>query len=337
MAPARRFLPPSASTRTRAPGRSIASLPTARYDFPAVFDGADSIYVFGGYASTNSGTESASVLRYSVRRNTWTNVASLPVPVTGSAAAFGPDGKIYVVGGVSGGVTTNVVQVYDPAAKTWAIAPPLPEGLSAAAMGVDSLSRLILMGGLDATGNDVNHVWRSQLLGAPDSPPVLTGLSGHQRLLSGSLQFLHHCHRQPAARATCSSSGPTNMMVDYLTGAIAWTPQGLDQIGAIPVTIQATNYAGFTDWSFTITVPNPPPTLPANFHVVEATEYSVTLAWDPESPVVGPVTYGVYIPHPWHDPKGSGGGVNYELVGSTGSNQPYHSRPERRILPTPLT
>lgn len=284
---------------------SIASLPTARYDFPAVFDGADSIYVFGGYASTTSGTESASVLRYSVRRNTWTNVASLPVPVTGSAAAFGPDGKIYVVGGVSGGVTTNVVQVYDPAAKTWAIAPPLPEGLSAAAMGVDSLSRLILMGGLDATGNDVNHVWRSQLLGAPDSPPVLTAYPGTNAsyLAPYSSSITATGNPQPVYLLI---QGPTNMMVDYLTGAIAWTPQGLDQIGAIPVTIQATNYAGFTDWSFTITVPNPPPTLPANFHVVEATEYSVTLAWDPESPVVGPVTYGVYIPHPWHDPKGAG-------------------------------
>ena len=45
----------------------------------------------------------------------------------------------------------------------------------------------------------------------------------------------------------------------------------------------------------------------------------MTLAWDPESPVVGPTTFSVFIPHPYHSPRGSGGGVNYQLVGSTTS------------------
>jgi len=35
--------------------------------------------------------------------------------------------------------------------------------------------------------------------------------------------------------------------------------------------------------------------------------------------VAGPVSYSVFIPHPYHSPKGSGGGVNYQLVGSTTS------------------
>jgi len=45
----------------------------------------------------------------------------------------------------------------------------------------------------------------------------------------------------------------------------------------------------------------------------------VTLAWAPEDPVAGSVTYSVFIPHPYHSPKGSGGGVNYQLIGSTTS------------------
>ena len=85
------------------------------------------------------------------------------------------------------------------------------------------------------------------------------------------------------------------------------------------MTIAATNYAGSTNWSFTITVPNPRPTTPTNLYLVSATETSVTLAWAPEDPVAGPVTYSVFIPHPYHSPKGSGGGVNYQLVGSTTS------------------
>ena len=87
----------------------------------------------------------------------------------------------------------------------------------------------------------------------------------------------------------------------------------------MPVTIQAANYAGVTNWTFTITVPNPPPTLVANLTVVSVTENSVTLAWDPEGPAVGPTTFTVAIGHPWHDARGSGGGINYAAVGSTTS------------------
>jgi chitodextrinase len=85
------------------------------------------------------------------------------------------------------------------------------------------------------------------------------------------------------------------------------------------VTIAATNYAGSINWTFTINVPNPRPATPTNLYLLSATETSVTLAWAPEGPVAGSVTYSVFIPHPYHSPKGSGGGVNYQLVGSTTS------------------
>ena len=68
---------------------SIASLPAARYDFPAVFDGTNQIYIFGGYTNAPSGMETADVLRYSVSAHTWTALAPMPVPVAGSTAALG--------------------------------------------------------------------------------------------------------------------------------------------------------------------------------------------------------------------------------------------------------
>ena len=294
----------------------IASLPAARYNFPAVFNRTNYIYIFGGLTDPTTGIESASVLRYSVTGNSWTNMASMPVAVAGSAAALGPDGKIYVVGGTSGGVSANVVQVYDPAANSWVISIPLPEGLSLAAMGVDSLGRLIVMGGVDASGNDVGDVWRSQQLNTPDVPPALTqfptnGLAAYQKLYTSIISATGN--PQPAYLLV---SGPSGMTVDTYSGAITWTPQGLNQIGTIPVTIAATNYAGSTNWPFTITVPNLPPTTPTNIYAASATEYSVTLAWSPEDPVAGAVTYTVAIPHPYHSPRGSGGGVNYQVIAS---------------------
>ena len=292
----------------------IASLPTPRFNFPAVFDGASSLYVFGGYTDVASGVESSSVLRYSIGGNTWTNVASLPVPTAGSAAALGPDGKIYVAGGRSGGgVTTNIVQVYDPVANAWTIAAPLPQGVSAAAMGVDSLGRLLLMGGSDSNTNDVDLVWRSQELGSPDTAPVLTSYPATNATYLGSYSSSIAATGNPQP-VYLLISGPTNMAVDYFSGAVTWTPQGLDQIGAVPVTIRATNYAGFVDWSSTITVPHPRPAMPTNIYVLSATENSITLAWDPESPIYGTVTFGVFIPHGLPH-----GGYTYQLLGYTTS------------------
>ncbi len=293
MTAASRFHPPSVDQDLNG-WAAIASLPTAFYNFPAVFDRTNHIYVFGG--ETASGTETATVLSYSVSANTWTATAPIPVAVAGSAAALAGDGKIYVVGGASGGVTTNVVQVYDPAANSWMISTPLPEGLSASAMGVDSLGRLIVMGGMDANGNDVGDVWRSQQLGVPDSAPVFTQYPG----TNANYQLAY----ASSISATGSPppiylvlDGPAGMQVDLYSGAITWTPHGSEQIGTIPVTIRATNYAGNADWAFNINAKPPPPTAPTNLTVVGVTETSVTFSWDPESPLVGPVTYNVYERH----------------------------------------
>jgi hypothetical protein len=294
---------------------SIASLPSGRFNFPAAFDGNDYIYVFGGRTNQTSGTEIASVLRYSVSGNSWTAVAPLPVAVAGSGAAFGADGEFYVVGGVAGGVTTNVVQVYNPAENTWAISTPLLEGLSASAMSVDSLGRLILMGGLDTNGYDVNHVWRSQRLGTPDSPPVLTEFpttnANYQVTYTSTIGGTGN--PQPVFLL---ASGPTNMTVDYFSGQITWTPSGAAQIGSIPVTITATNYAGATNYSFSIQAAPPLPSTPTNLTVVSANDTSVTLAWAPEDPLIGPVTFTVY----WVHSSGPHGGTTYTLEATTSTN-----------------
>jgi len=195
------------------------------------------------------------------------------------------------------------------------ISTPLPEALSAATMGVDSLGRLILMGGRDANGNDVSDVWRSQQLGVPDVAPTFTQFPG----TNGTYQIPYAStiaatgNPQPAFLVL---SGPAGLQVDKYSGAIAWTPQG-GEIGSNSVTIRATNYAGFADWTFAIAVPNPPPAVPANLTVVSVTDSSVTLAWNPESPVVGPVTYSAYLRHSAHSPKGSGVSVWYTQIGSS--------------------
>jgi hypothetical protein len=293
----------------------IASLPTPLYKFPAVYNGQNYIFVFGGRTNTTLGVETATVLRYSISGHTWTTVAPMPVAAAGSAAAFGPDGKIYVVGGVSAGVTLDVVQVYAPGSNTWTISTPLPQTLSAAAMGVDSLGRLIVMGGMDASGNDVTNVWRSQQLLIPDSAPAFTQYPA----TNGAYQIPYSSSivatGDPPPYYTLEN-GPAGMSVGFYSGNIAWTPQG-DQIGSNSVTIRATNYSGYVDWTFNITVAPPPPLVPTNLVVLAVTDTSVTLSCASQNPFVGPVTNLIY------SVTSSGGShpvAIYTLIGTSPTN-----------------
>jgi hypothetical protein len=270
-----------------------ASMPVALYDFPAVFDHTNQIYVFGGYTNTTLGGEVATAFRYSVNGDNWTPIAPMPIATANSGATCGADGKIYVVGGVSGGVSIDTVQVYNPASNSWSISTPLPERLTAAAMGVDSDGRLLVAGGKDTNGNDVANVWRSQQLGIPDSPPVLTQFPATNGIYGGLYSSVIAATGNPQPTYSVVS-GPAGLAVDLYSGAITWTPQGGDEIGNIPVTLQASNYAGSTNWTFNITVPPPPPVVPTNFIVASANDTSVTLSWAPEDPVVGPVLYKIY-------------------------------------------
>ena len=294
---------------------SIASLPAPRFDFPAVFNRTNYIYIFGGYTGTNPGMEAASMLRYNVSGNSWSNMAAMPVAVAGSAATLGPDGKIYVCGGTAQGMATDLVQVYNPISNSWTLATSLPEALTGAAAGVDALGRLVIMGGTDINGNNVGNVWRSQQLNVPDSLPAF---ATYPNLLATFLvpyisSITATGNPQPVYQLV---SGPDGMAVDNYSGAITWTPQA-SQIGTNTVTISAVNFAGATNFSYNLVIARPPPTVLTNLSVVSVTESSVTLSWSPEDPVVGPVTYRAYLRHVLHSPKGSGATIWYTQIGST--------------------
>ncbi len=292
----------------------VASMPTPLYNFPAVFNRTNYIYIFGGRTNAADGTEVATVRRYSVSANSWTNMAPMPVAVAGSAATLGSDGKIYVFGGIADGITTDAVQVYDPNANSWSLSTPLPEPLSLATAGVDSLGRLLVIGGQDANGYDVADVWRSQQFSLADAAPVFVAYPGTNATYQVPYASSITATGNPPATYLLLN-GPDGMQVDYYGGSITWTPQA-SQIGTNTATIRATNYAGFADWTFRLIISNPPPTLVSNLTVVSVTENSVTLAWDPESALAGDVTYRVYLKHVLHSPKGSGATITYSEIGS---------------------
>jgi hypothetical protein len=69
------------------------------------------IYIMGG---TGTGSVSHNIVEaYDVVANTRTPVAPMPTPRSGLAAALGPDGLIYAIGGGGGTTTTAAVEAYD--------------------------------------------------------------------------------------------------------------------------------------------------------------------------------------------------------------------------------
>ena len=77
------------------------------------------MYAIGG--TTNTGATSE-VDAFDPATGTWSTVASLPEARAGAAAATGPDGRVYVLGGSDATFhLTGTLQVYDPATGRWTV------------------------------------------------------------------------------------------------------------------------------------------------------------------------------------------------------------------------
>jgi len=106
------------------------------------------IYALGGYRGNRS-TKSpplATVEAYSPATNTWQTLASMAKPRESFGAVVGVDGRIYVIGGLTGSgvaypsrVALASVEAYTPATNTWQTLSPMsaPRARLVAAAGPD--------------------------------------------------------------------------------------------------------------------------------------------------------------------------------------------------------
>lgn len=269
-----------------------ASLPQARFDFPAVDDGAGHIYTFGGATANNATSVSNTVYRYTVATNTWQTMAAMPVATRDSAAVLASNGRIYVLGGSSAAGAIATVQSYDPAANTWTSETDLPAARTSAAAVGDALGRIEVIGGYDASHVAVNTVWVSQQLNVPDTPPAITS-TAPATVNVGSLytyQVVATGNPQPTFSLTVAPSG---MSVNPTSGLITWTPT-VAQAGLNNVTVRATNVAGFDERPFTVRAYSPAPTAPTGLQVTGTTTNTVSLTWNPSTDGIGVAGYRVY-------------------------------------------
>ncbi len=148
---------------------AVPPLPTARNRLAAATSPDGRIYAIGGHmiqGGDNSGglsfqTDVAlnTVEAYSLLSGRWTAAAPLPTARWGLAAASGPDGLIYAIGGTdSSGAVLDTVEAYDPKIDLWAPVAPMPTARYdlAAAAGPDGL--IYAIGGHGKSANALNTV-----------------------------------------------------------------------------------------------------------------------------------------------------------------------------------
>ena len=138
----------------------IASLPQARANAAAVYDGQGHILVFGGY-NADATSRAVMVLSYEIASDTWSVLDALPMPTTGSnrfsdqRAMLGANGYIYIVGGINGpvdsGTTSTQVYTYEPVTNVWGTAPALTTPRHGVALALDDAGWLYALGGRNGT------------------------------------------------------------------------------------------------------------------------------------------------------------------------------------------
>jgi N-acetylneuraminic acid mutarotase len=113
------------------------------------------IYVLGGL---RGGQSVADAWIYDTASDAWSPIEPLPSPRDHLAAA-GVDGKVYAIGGRSGGITGHMpgVDIYDPDSNTWAPGPPMPTSRGGMAAAV--VSHWIFVAGGEGNADEPTGVF----------------------------------------------------------------------------------------------------------------------------------------------------------------------------------
>jgi hypothetical protein len=119
---------------------------------PAVAVSRGRVFVYGGYTDLRApNTETDALQRYDPATDSWTILSGSGVK-RAAATLAAVDGRLYAIGGASGGEPQRFLQVYDIRRGSWRSGPPMRvarEHLASAVIG----GRIFVLGGRAAGGN----------------------------------------------------------------------------------------------------------------------------------------------------------------------------------------
>ncbi len=128
-----------------------APLHYGRQRAAAATDAQGRVYLIGGTAPTMPAAEE----RFDPATGAWSDLPRLPTPRSWLVAARADDGNIYAMGGESGGVATNLVEVFNVTAAGWSAAPgadQLPFARAASVGFIGAVGDVVVAGGHNANG-----------------------------------------------------------------------------------------------------------------------------------------------------------------------------------------
>lgn len=118
------------STATRS-WSTMSRMPIGLTHPAAASDGSGRIYVAGGVTGVYPDNVISDALQiYDEGTNTWFMGTTMPTARYSAGAAFGSDGRMYVIGGNAGTdpVSVRTNEAFDPRTQSWQQAAPMPTG-----------------------------------------------------------------------------------------------------------------------------------------------------------------------------------------------------------------
>jgi N-acetylneuraminic acid mutarotase len=157
----------------------LAPMPTARENLGVVTGADGTIYAIGGQlvlppqvSTPGTAQQPPTILRtveaYDPKTNLWSSAPPLPAPRQGMGVSRGPDGRMYVLGGIAVPGTPfpnngymsglRTVFIYDPTTHRWSNGKPMPEGRYRLAAVTGQDGRIYTIGGATQCRSDLLSV-----------------------------------------------------------------------------------------------------------------------------------------------------------------------------------
>ena len=170
--------------------KSLAPLPQDTSNAAAAAGPSGMVFVAGGFTDNGGPQIVSATYGYSPKRNIWIAEPSMPTAREYLAAATGPDGRIYALGGQdSHGNTLNIVEAFNPTTSLWSTVAPLPTARWGLAAVTGSDGHIYAIGGFTASGptgiveayNVYTNTW-TRVANVPTSETYCAALASNARI-----------------------------------------------------------------------------------------------------------------------------------------------------------
>jgi len=174
----------------------------------------------GGPTNMSFSGPTAFVEAFSATAGTWQLAAFLPTPRFNLAAAAGPDGRIYALGGTANTGPTNVVEAYNPATNAWTSVASMPTVRSGLAAVTGPDGRIYAIGGVNTLQSPLPLATVEAYTPASNTWATLASLPTPRQLLAAAVGSDGRIYALGGADA---SGNPLSTVEAYNITTNTWT------------------------------------------------------------------------------------------------------------------